>query len=77
MHLAPGEPLAPAEEGELDQKAAADDLAAELLDELAQRRGGAARGEQVIVHEHPFAGGDRVGVRARASRRRTRADTPR
>ena len=36
--IARREPLAAVQEGELDQEAAAHDLAAELLDELAQRR---------------------------------------
>ena len=62
VHVTPGEPLTPVEERELDQEAAADDIAAELLDEVAQRRGRAAGREQVVVHEHPPPGGDGVGV---------------
>ena len=56
MRLVRGDRRAPGQEGELDEKRAADDLAAELLDELAQRPRGAAGGQQVVVHEHAAPG---------------------
>ena len=43
-------------------KSDADDLAAELLDEVADRLDGAARREHVVVDEHALALAERVGV---------------
>src|SRR3954449_11013754 len=62
VDLAPGELLAPGEERQLDQEAAADDLAAEHLDELAKGARRSARCEQIVVDEHPRAAGQRVAV---------------
>src|SRR5271154_41928 len=62
VDLARGQPLASVQVGELDQKAAAHHLAAELIDELAQRRRGATRGEQVVVYQHAPGAGEGVGV---------------
>ena len=62
MHVVAAEPLAAAQERQLDQERAADDLAAELLDQLAQRARRAAGRQQVVVDEHARAACERVGV---------------
>src|SRR5215212_7198257 len=49
-----GELLAAAEEAELDQEAEAGDLAAEPLDQVAQRARRAARCQEVVVDQHPL-----------------------
>lgn len=62
MDLIGGQALAPVQEAQLDQEAAAHDLAAEPLDQLAQRACGAAGGEQIVVYQHPRPAAHRVGV---------------
>src|SRR5205823_14690503 len=47
---------------QLDQEAEAGDLAAQHLDQLAHRPGGAAGGDEVVHHQHPLAGQDGVLV---------------
>ena len=54
--------LAAAEERQLEDEARADDLAAELLYETANRLDRAARREHVVVDDDPGAGCDQVGV---------------
>src|SRR5690606_32919757 len=54
--------LAPAEERELDDEGAADDLGAGLLDELAARLRRPAGGDEVVVDEHAPPVGERVAV---------------
>src|SRR5581483_8190021 len=54
--------LAAAEELELDDERQADDLAAELLDQLDRRLRRAAGREHVVVDQHPLPRDDRVRV---------------
>jgi FAD/FMN-containing dehydrogenase len=54
--------LAAAELGQVDDEGAADDLAAEPLDQLDPGLGRAAGGQQVVDHQHRLAGLDRVVV---------------
>src|SRR5690606_29141826 len=61
-HVVALELLPALEGGELDDEGDPDDLAAESLDELDLGPGGAAGGEQVVVHEHVLARLDGVGV---------------
>src|SRR5919197_564197 len=56
------ESLAAAEERELDDEAATDDLAAEPLDELRDRLDRSARCEHVVVNEHACAATDHLSV---------------
>ena len=56
------QPRGAAEVGQVDDEAAADHLAARLLDQLDARERGAAGGDQVVDHEHALAAVDRVGV---------------
>ena len=56
------EPLTAAEEGELDEERAGDDLGAEAGDEIEQRTGRPAGREQVVVDQHARAAGERVGM---------------
>ena len=62
MHVVLGEPVAPLEEVELDHECDADDLAAQLADEVGHRSDRAARREDVVVDEHPSAFRERVRV---------------
>ena len=64
-----GEPVAAAEIGELDQEDSADDVSAEAGDEVAERLGGPAGREEVVVDEDAGAGEDGVGVDLEGSRR--------
>ena len=50
------------QEGEFDEEDGAEDVAAELLDEVEGGGGGAAGGEEVIGEEDGFAGADGVLV---------------
>src|SRR6185312_13781714 len=52
----------PVEKRQLDEEAAAGDLTAERLHELAQRQRRAAGREQVVVHEHAATVLNGVGV---------------
>src|SRR6266545_5342949 len=60
VEVVAGQPLAAAEEGQLDDEADAADLPPELLDEAADRFHGPARREHVVVDEHPRALRDQV-----------------
>src|SRR5919108_2528598 len=60
MYVPLGELLPPVQERQLENEGRADDFAAELLDELADRLDGPARGEHVVVYEHPCPRTDRV-----------------
>src|SRR3954454_22226810 len=62
VHVTPREPLAAAEERQLDDEAGADDDAAESLHEAADRLDSAAGGEHVVVDHHACAGRDQVGM---------------
>src|ERR687898_1181039 len=66
LHVVAGELVAAVQEGELDHEEEADDLAAELLDELRLRLRGAAGGEHVVVDDHPSSRRDRVRVHVEA-----------
>ena len=57
-----GEFFASIQEGEFDEEDGAEDVAAELLDEVEGGGGGAAGGEEVIGEEDGFAGADGVLV---------------
>src|SRR5690606_13019269 len=63
----PVQPPAPAEGVELDQEEAGGDPAAEAIDELAGRLGGAAGRQEIVDDQDPLAGDDRVGVDLQAS----------
>ena len=52
----------PSRKRQLHQEGAADDLGAQAGHELAQRPGGAAGGQQVVVDQHAGAVGQGVGV---------------
>src|SRR6476620_3910749 len=61
-HLVALEPLASVQELQLDDERQADDLAAELLDELDRRLRGASRRQHVVVDQHLLPRDDRVRV---------------
>src|SRR5581483_6169319 len=56
------QPPSPAQEGELDDEPAADDLSAAAGDQLERRRRRAAGGEQVVDQEHAMLRPERVAV---------------
>src|SRR5215218_7517405 len=62
VHVEAVEPPAPVQERQLDEERAADHRRPEPLDELGQRPGRPARGEEVVVDQHPGAVRERVGV---------------
>src|SRR5580765_6361461 len=66
MQVVACEALAPAEEAQLDQELDADDLPAELLDEVEDRLHRAARGEHVVMDEDACPA--REGVRVHLER---------
>ena len=61
-HVDAGELRPAVEERELDGEGCAGYLAAELLDQLDGRCGGAAGGEQIVAEQDSLAGLDRVLV---------------
>src|ERR1700733_2099215 len=56
------EPLAAAEEAQLDQEGTTGDLGSQACDEVAHPACGAAGGQQVVVDEHPRTRSERVGM---------------
>src|SRR5450631_2030671 len=56
------EPVASLEELELDEEAQANDLALEPLDQVDRAADRAAGGEQIVDHQDPLAGLDRVAM---------------
>src|SRR6202043_1178981 len=60
--LAAAKQVAALEVGQLDQELGPYHFAAQLADQVHDRRSGPAGGDQVVDHQHLLAGGDRVLV---------------